>query len=195
MQEEEKREQTIPPQEVQPAERDGGDALERLLREDREIQSAFDRKVGQALQTARAKWEREQAKTLRETEEAAAGRAQAAAEEQVRLMKEDLEAREVSFQLRLRRVDTAEELHRRGLSAEFAPWLTGESKEESLQRVEEFERAFRGALSDTVTDRMRGAEIPAQPRTAPAFDRDTLRSMSPKEINAHWAEIQNTLKG
>ena len=40
-----------------------------------------------------------------------------------------------------------------------------------------------------------GGFAPAEPVPAPAFDRERLRGMSPREINAHWAEIQDTLKG
>ena len=80
------------------------------------------------------------------------------------------------------------------LPAGFAPWLTGATAEESHARVAEFERTFRDAVRDSVTARMAGA-APAEPVPTPVFDRESLRGMSPGEINAHWAEIQNTLKG
>ena len=86
------------------------------------------------------------------------------------------------------------ELTRLGLPAGFAPWLTGATAEESHARVAEFERTFRDAVRDSVTARMAGV-APAEPVPTPAFDRESLRGMSPGEINAHWAEIQNTLKG
>ena len=81
-----------------------------------------------------------------------------------------------------------------GLSPAFAPWLTGDTPEESRARVEAFDQLFRAAVSDTVSERM-GGFAPAEPVPAPAFDRERLRGMSPREINAHWAEIQDTLKG
>lgn len=89
--------------------------LETLLRQRRDYQSAFDKKVSSALQTARANWEREQAEALEQA------------------------------------------------------------------RTQELERARSAA--------------PAEPVPTPAFDRESLRGMSPGEIYAHWAEIQNTLKG
>ena len=82
----------------------------------------------------------------------------------------------------------------KGLSPAFAPWLTGDTPEESRARVEAFDQLFRAAVSDTVSERM-GGFAPAEPVPAPAFDRERLRGMSPREINAHWAEIQDTLKG
>lgn len=168
--------------------------FEALLRENRDYQSAFDRKVERALQTARANWEREQAAALEEGRAQAQAQARAAAEAEYREKLAQLDARAARQARRERQVETADRLTKLGLSPAFAPWLTGETDEESRQRVEAFEALFRGAVSDTVTERM-GGFVPAEPVPAPAFDRERLRGMSPREINAHWAEIQDTLKG
>lgn len=162
--------------------------LETLLRQRRDYQSAFDKKVSSALQTARANWEREQART----QELERARSAVQAEYDARFAA--LEERSAAQAQRERQVDTADELTRLGLPAGFAPWLTGATAEESHARVAEFERTFRDAVRDSVTARMAGA-APAEPVPTPAFDRESLRGMSPGEINAHWAEIQNTLKG
>lgn len=169
-------------------------SFDELLREHREYQSAFDKRVDKALQTARANWEREQAAALVRTREEALAGARAEAEAEYQNRRQALEAREGEFALRERQMETADRLIRLGLSPQFAPWLTGESGEESARRVAGFEAAFRSAIADAVTERMAGAP-PAEPVPAPAFDRETLRGMSPREINAHWAEIQQTLKG
>ena len=169
-------------------------AFEDLLREHREYQSAFDKKVDRALQTARANWEREQAAALEgaRAEALAGARAEAEAEYQSRLRA--LEEREGKFARRQRQSEAADRLVELGLPSKFAPWLTGDTGEESLERVAAFDAAFRSAVSDAVTARMAGV-VPAEPAASPAFDRETLRGMSPREINAHWAEIQHTLKG
>lgn len=168
--------------------------FEELLRQHRDYQSAFDRKVDRALQTARANWEREQAAALeqRRAEDLAAARGEA--ESEYRQKMAELADREQRQQLRERQVETADRLTSLGLSPKFAPWLTGDTAEESRARVEAFDQLFRGAVSDTVTQRMGGC-VPTEPVPTPAFDRDTIRGMTPREINAHWAEIQNTLKG
>lgn len=168
--------------------------FEELLRQHRDYQSAFDRKVDRALQTARANWEREQASALeqRRAEDLEAARGEAQAEWSQKMA--ELEAREARQALRERQAETADRLTSLGLSPKFAPWLTGDTPEESQARVEEFDQLFRGAVSDTVTRRMEGF-APAEPVPTPAFDRETIRGMTPREINAHWAEIQNTLKG
>lgn len=168
--------------------------FEELLRQHRDYQSAFDRKVDRALQTARSNWEREQASALEQHRAEALEAARGEAEAEYRQRMAELEDRAKRQALRERQVETADRLASLGLSPKFAPWLTGETSEESQARVEEFDQLFRGAVSDTVTGRMSGF-VPAEPVPAPAFDRETIRGMSPREINAHWAEIQNTLKG
>ena len=168
--------------------------FEELLRQHRDYQSAFDRKVDRALQTARANWEREQASALEQRRAEALETARGEAQAEYRQRMAELDQRAAQQALRERQVETADRLASLGLSPKFAPWLTGDTSEESQQRVEAFDQLFRGAVSDTVTQRMAGF-VPAEPVPAPAFDRETIRGMSPREINAHWAEIQNTLKG
>lgn len=168
--------------------------FEELLRRERAYQSAFDKKVEKALQTARANWEREQA-AARETERAQIRQAAMAEAEQAFAQRTaEQNERERQLDRRVRQMEAAELLTQRGLSPKFAPWLTGSTPEESRERVDAFQAAFQAGVAETVTARMAGA-APAEPTPSPAYDREVLRGMSPREINAHWAEIQNTLKG
>ena len=168
--------------------------FETLLRQNRDYQSAFDKKVSSALQTARANWEREQAEALEQAHEQALERARGAVQAEYDARFAALEERVAAQDRRERQMATADELTKLGLPAGFAPWLTGATAEESSARVAEFESAFRAAVGDSVTARM-GGSAPVESVPTPAFDRESLRGMSPGEINAHWAEIQDTLKG
>lgn len=168
----------------------GHPTFEELLQSSREYQSAFDRKVDKALQTARTNWERER-EAGRERE---LDRARAAAEAEYQGRMKELDAREADYARRMRQIAVADRLVGMGLPSQFAPWLTAETDEESFARLEAFDTAFRAGVSDAVTARMAGF-APAEPVHAPALDRETIRGMSPREINAHWAEIQHTLKG
>ena len=157
--------------------------FEELLRNNRDYQSAFDRKVDKALQTARANWERErEEESLRLRERAAA---EAGAE---------YAGRHAALEQRERELEVATQLLELGLPTAFAPWLTGTDAGESRERVARFEGAFRGAVAESVAQRMAGF-APQEPAQEPVYDRQTLRGMTPREINAHWAEIQHTLKG
>lgn len=169
-------------------------SLDRLLSQNREYQSAFDRKVHQALQTARANWEREQAAALETARTEARESLRAEVRDELDRRQRALEDREGELDRRVRELEVAKQLARQGLPASFAPWLTGDTGEECGRRVAEFDAAFRAAISDAVAARMAGCP-PAEPAAVPAYDRDAIRGMSPREINAHWAEIQHALKG
>ena len=76
---------------------------------------------------------------------------------------------------------------------QVCPWLTGDTSEESQQRVEAFDQLFRGPSATRSPSGWRALSpaepVPPRPLTGrPSGD-------EPREINAHWAEIQNTLKG
>ncbi|MBQ3089999.1 MAG: DUF4355 domain-containing protein [Oscillospiraceae bacterium] len=165
--------------------------FEALLRENRDYQSACDRKVSQALATARANWERD-----RQGEEDRL-RSELEGELERRLAEErsGLAQRQQAFEARLRQVAVAQSLQQRGLDACFAPWIAGESEEEDRQRVEEFTRLFQTALSQAIAGRMRGEEPPREPEKGRELDRDRLRTMSAAEINRNWGDVSALLRG
>ncbi len=169
--------------------------LETLLETDRAFRSDYDRRVGRAIQTARAGWEREQTDALARAraEAVADGRAEGLAS--LEGQRQALQRQMLQQQHRELELQIGAKLQEYGLSAQFAPWLTAETEEESLRRVEEFRTLFLTALSREVTDRMRGG-VPIATQGTAVLDREALRTMAPAEINARWEEIQNTiLKG
>lgn len=164
--------------------------FEALLREDREYQSAYDRKVSQALATARANWDRErQAETERQRAEL-----EAAANRELEQGRADLARQQAAFDAQVRQVAVAQALQERGLDARFAPWLTGQGEEDSARRVEEFSQLFQAALSQAVTGRMRGEGAPREPEQPPELTRESLRGMSPGEINRNWRQVASLLR-
>lgn len=161
-----------------------------LLREDRAYQSAYDRKVSQALATARANWEREQQGVL----DRRRAELEAAIQAQLEQGRQELAQQQRDFDARLRQVAVAQALQERGLDARFAPWICGEGEEESAQRVEQFSQLFQAALSQAVSSRMRGEEAPRAPAQPVELTRERLRGMSPSEINRNWQEISGMLR-
>ena len=145
--------------------------------------------------------ERAEAETLPEetpVEESAAEAAEAdpLAEERAALdrARAALEAERAEF-ARLRMESAVEELLRkRGLPAQFAPWLAAETAEESEARVEEFALRFREAVASAVTARLRGRGAPREPVKPGGYSREELRNLSRGEINARWEEIQRALQ-
>lgn len=164
--------------------------FEALLRSNRDYQSACDKKVSQALATARANWERDR----QEGEDRLRQALEAQLEGRLTQEREALAARQREFDARLRQVAVAEALQRRGLDAQFAPWITGGSEEESAQRVEAFSDLFQSALSQAVADRMRGDGPPREPDCPAELTRDVLKGMSPGEINRNWEQVSGLLR-
>ena len=150
-------------------------------------QEELDERVEAAVQAARADWEQEQTAMLDEQREQLRQAAMNEAEQAYAQRMAELDRRQ-------RQTEVAQMLTQSGLPADFAPWLTGDTAEESQQRVTAFQAAFQAGVDSAVTARMAGA-APVEPSRPAVYDRDNLRGMSPREINAHWAEIQNTLKG
>lgn len=165
-----------------------------LLQSSKVYQSAFDRKVEKALQTARARWEREQEAAQTEQETRLQQEAMTRAEQALADRTAEQDRREAQLELRLRQADVAQQLAEIGLPTRFAPWLTGDTPEDSQARVAAFQAAFQQGVDTAVVQRMTGA-APAEPAPSAGYDRSDLQTMTPREINAHWAEIQNTLKG
>ncbi len=103
-----------------------------------------------------------------------------------------LDRREAEQCRRERELATAKILKTLQLPDSFAPWLTGESGEETTHRVEDFAQAFRTAVTAELDRRLAG-NPPPQPMAAATCPKERLRGMSPAEINAHWADVQTTL--
>lgn len=168
--------------------------FEALLQEDPAYQEAFDQKVNQALLSARTRWERERSYEPDEEERLEEIRAREAESIQLSREREALENEKQAFARQRMEMAVAQELQKRGLSSAFAPWLAGDTPEESAENIDTFELLFQEALAAAVTSRMRGAGAPREPAQPRAYSREEIRSMSPREINSHWEEVQNALK-
>jgi hypothetical protein len=117
------------------------------------------------------------------------------------LMREQLEEQRMALEAEKARFErqkledlVARELSVRGLGAEFASYLTGESEEESLERVDKCDAQFRVRLRAELQRRLRSQSAPREPERPQGYTREQLRRMSAGEINAHWAEIASVLR-
>ena len=169
-------------------------SFDQLLQEDPAYQEAFDQKVNQALLSARTRWERERTRELDEGERLEEISAREQESIQLTREREALESEKQAFARQRMEVAVAQELQKRGLSAAFAPWLAGDTPEESAEHIDTFELLFLEALAAAVTSRMRGVGAPREPAHPKAYSREEIRGMSLREINAHWEEVQNALK-
>lgn len=155
--------------------------------------SEFDRRNTKAVQTARAKWQQEQVDSLDEAKRLS--RMTEAQRERYQLDKDRaaFARQQAEFAAQQMEVSVGAELQKRGLSAEFAPYLAGKDAEESAQRIDTFERLWNQAHAERIKEQMRGDKPPREPASQ-NLSREQIKNLSTGEINARWEEIQEILK-
>ena len=153
--------------------------LEQLMAANPRLQEQLEERIAAAVTEARAAWEAEQAapEEVPEPEEA-----------------RRLEEEKAAFARQRMEVAVGQELCKRNLPAAFAPWLAGETAEESAQRIDAFEVLFQEAIAQAVTSRMRGSGAPKAPQAPRGYSWEELRNMTHQEINANWTAVQKALE-
>lgn len=157
------------------------------------VQSASDARVTQALATAKEKWDKEAIENLDEAKKLEKMTAEQRAKYQFDKDKAAFDAEKKAFERQQLVLATGKELIKRGLDASFADVLTGDTAEETADKIDKFEASFRTAVADSVSDKMRGT-APRDKTQGTTITMDSIKSMSAEEINAHWDEVQNVLK-
>lgn len=132
-----------------------------------EASADVEAQIAQALAQARAAWAEEEQARL----------AQAVAAERVRC--DDL----------LRQNALERQLREAGLDPAFAPFLKGGPEGEDEARLALFARLVQGQVTAALAEKLRGGEPPREPVQPQGYDRDSLKRMSPREINARWEDI------
>lgn len=155
--------------------------------------SEFDRRNTSAVNTARSKWEREQQDNADEAKKLA--NMSEAQRERYRLDKDKqtFASEKAAFEREKLVTATASELRKRNLPDFAAAHLTGADAETTAANIERFESEWKTALQSSVTNRMRGSKTPNDPKAKPVITRESVRKMSPQEINANWKEISKML--
>nr|DAF49808.1 MAG TPA: Major capsid protein [Myoviridae sp. ctBbR2] len=157
------------------------------------VQSASDARVTQALATAKEKWDKEAIENLDEAKKLEKMTAEQRAKYQFDKEKAAFDAEKKAFERQQLVLATGKELIKRGLDASFADVLTGDTAEETAAKIDKFEETFRNAVSNSISNKMRGT-APRDKTQGTTITMDSIKSMSVEEINAHWDEVQNVLK-
>ena len=113
---------------------------------DKAMQAEFDRRVKKALETNRAKWEKEQAMTAQEL-----------ATQQHQERTAELDKREAELNQRVRRATALESLGQKGLPAALADALDYTDDKTVTASIDKVEKAFRAAVDAAVADKLKGA--------------------------------------
>lgn len=152
--------------ETPPAEPAALPSFEEMLNGNSAYRSEFDRRINQALTTARQNWEEQ---NRQDVDEATRLARMTEAQRQKYLLDKDrkaLDADRAAFARQQLQVTVGTELQKRGLSAEFAPWLTGEDAESSQANINRFEAMWNASITAAVNARMRADAPPRDPKPA-----------------------------
>lgn len=120
--------------------------FDELLNQNKNYQSAFDKKISQAIATAQHKWSQQHNGTFEEIQ---------SREHKIAEGLKALEADRAAFEREQLQASVGEELRKRGLSSDFAPYLTQRDAESCKNAIDAFERLWNASVASTVNDRMR----------------------------------------
>jgi hypothetical protein len=140
-----------------------------------ELQSETDRRVNEALNTARAKWEKEYGERLEREKEEAAKRAKMTAEERAKTEFEDAQKKfaeeKASYDRERLEFDCTKQLASANLPVEFASMLTGADNDATKANIESFATAFNKAVENAVNTRMKAEppKVGGQPNNSDPF--------------------------
>lgn len=92
----------------------------------------------------------------------------------------DIEKREQALLFKEKLAEVKEDLIKRNLPVTFAEYMICESADKTLQKITEFEKAFKKAVEDEVNKKIKGTSVKA----GDSFE---------KNIGKQYAELKNTL--
>ncbi len=127
---------------------------------DKKLQSEADKRVQEALNTAKSKWEKEWTGKLEKAKTEAERLAKLSADEKKaeedRLRAEELAKKDRELTVRELQLEAVDELNKRKLPVDFAKILLGETAEDTLEKIKLFETAFREAVQAEVDSKLKG---------------------------------------
>lgn len=134
---------------------------------DKQLQSEADKRVTEALKTAKAKWESDYKDKLKKEKDEAARLAKMSAEdrakEEFEKQKQDFEAERKQFERDRLELQVKKNLNEQGLNESFSSFLIGEDADSSLANIKAFKGAWDKALSEAVKEKLKGEPPKASP--------------------------------
>lgn len=134
--------------------------LDDLLSSNKALQSEFDKKITQALATAKAKWDEKAKEDASEAKKLEKMSADEKAKYQLDKDKAEFAKEKEKFAHEQLKTAVASELVSRGYTADFADFLTGEDAESSNANIKAFETAFKKAVEAATAEKLRGDKVP-----------------------------------
>ena len=134
------------------------------LLKDKAHQAEFDRRINKALETAKSKWETENAGKLEAAKTEAEKLAKMNAEEKAKYAEQkrlaEIEKRERDISTRELKAQAYETLAEKGLPKELVEILDYQDAETCNKSIEKVSTAFQTAVEKAVNEKLRGGEAP-----------------------------------
>lgn len=125
---------------------------------ERTLQSETDKRVTEALKTAKKKWEKEYSERIEQEREEAARMSQLSEREKQELLlkkrEETLAIKERELSRQRLQLETIKILEERKLPVRFADWLIGEDGDSTFNNIKAFEESFNTAVNDEIKRRI-----------------------------------------
>ena len=137
----------------------GTKSFDDILKENKDYQSELDRRITKALETAKAKWDKEAEEKLTEAKKLEKMNAEQKADYQRKQLDEQLKVREAAITKRELAASAKETLAEKGLPTQLADVLDYSSAENCNKSIEALEKAFSEAVNKGVADKLRGQPL------------------------------------
>ncbi len=106
----------------------------------------------------------------------------------------NLDDREAAVTRRELTAQAKDTLADKGLPIEFADILNYRDAESCNSSIEVVEKVFQNAVEKAVEERIKGGKPPKKVPSDKGITVESIKEMSPAEINANWDEVQRVLK-
>lgn len=170
--------------------------LEDFLKRDdvqKEIQKVADKRVTQALATAKAKWEADAEHEKTEAEKLSKMTETQKEQYQFKKEKEEFEKTKREFERKSLILETAKQMNSAGLP-DLADFITGKDAEETAENIKKVTDILGVWKQNALNDALRGGEQKDTNKTHKSYTREDIKKMSRKEINEAWAKGLINLK-
>lgn len=145
---------------------DGGQTAQETF-----TQADLDRRIQQALETAKGKWNADIGERIQREREDAARLAQMSekekADEMAKRQKAEFDTQKAEFERQRNVFEAQRQLGERKLPLDFAELLAGKDSEATAGSIDAFEKAFNAAVQAAVVEKMKGT-APKTGMVAPA---------------------------
>ncbi len=157
-------------------------------------QDELDKLISTRIADERKSWEKELLDQQTEAQKLEKMSAKEKKEYQEEKRIKDLDDREAAINRRELAAQAKIQLADKGIPTEMADVLNYTDAKSCSKSIDIVSKAFQAAVEKAVEERIKGGKAPKKAPTNSNITLESIKSMSPSEINANWGEVQKVLK-